>query len=172
MIIQFDSQGTSRCFLHCQHQKRTVTQITTSPSHTITVYSPHTHHSPPPTHNTHPLPPHTNHHHYYTHTEQQSQGPYRVISYSCWRFSFTKVTQLAQARSPQLACKGSSKTSQQNTHRKLWCPERRHGGGNRLALKNSVLSANSVMTEQVSSAVTARGGRHHDRCGSNGHQRL
>ena len=125
----------------------------------------------PPTQNTHPPPTHTNHHHYYTHMEQQSQVPYRVISHSCWSLSFTKVTQLAQDRSPQLACRGTSKISQQNTHRKLWCPERRRGGGNRLALKNSVLSANSVMTEHVSSAVTARGGRHHDRCGSkNGHQ--
>ena len=132
---------------------------------------PPTHRTLSPTHTQHSPPTHTNHHHYYTHTEQQSQVPYRVISHSCWSLSFTKVTQLAQDRSPQLACRGTSKISQQNTHRKLWCPERRRGGGNRLALKNSVLSANSVMTEHVSSAVTARGGRHHDRCGSkNGHQ--
>ena len=147
--------------------------LTPHPTHTHKTFPPPTHRTLSPPHTQHSPPPHThtNHHHYYTHMEKQSQVPYRVISHSCWSLSFTKVTQLAQDRSPQLACRGTSKISQQNTHRKLWCPERRRGGGNRLALKNSVLSANSVMTEHVSSAVTARGGRHHDRCGSkNGHQ--
>ena len=67
-----------------------------------------------------------------------------------------KATQLEQARSPQVACEGFSKISEQNTHIKLWdcCPGGRQGGGNRLAFRNSVLS-NSVMTEQVSSALAA-----------------
>ena len=91
-----------------------------------------------------------------------SYDPYCVtnhspFSYICWHLSLTRATQLEQARSPQLACKGSSKISQQNTHKKLWVwgPDGKRGGVNRLVFKNSALSANSVMTEQISSALTA-----------------
>ena len=77
------------------------------------------------------------------------------FSYSCWNCSFTRLTHLEQALSPQIACKGSSKISQQKTHKKL-CPDwARRGGVKRLEFKNSVFSATSVITEQVSSAPTA-----------------
>ena len=80
------------------------------------------------------------------------------FSYSCWNCSFTRLTHLEQALSPQIACQGSSKISQQKTHKKLcvcgpdWA---RRGGVKRLVFKNSVFSATSVITEQVSSALTS-----------------
>ena len=80
------------------------------------------------------------------------------FSYSWWNCSFTRLTQLEQALSPQIACKGSSKISQQKTHEKFcacgpgWA---RHGGVKRLEFKNSAFSATSVITEQVSSALTS-----------------
>ena len=164
VLSQLGNQDRSRCFLHCQYEERAALTVETSP----TTPSPHT--------NICTLSkrfPYS----WSNDATQKSLVSHRVthnllspmckalsiLAYSCWNCCFTRLTQLEQALSPQIACKGSSKISQQKTHEKFcacgpdWA---RHGGVKRLEFKNSDFSATSVITEQVSSALTACSVRH------------